>query len=219
MSSFQFKHLDKNQNWYRRGELTLAQRMPQVLSIQPTFLQILTWNDSGESTYIGNVWPESMPAAYSNNFDHTGWQILLAPFISAYKSGATNVSEIVPLNGTDIAGSFWYRTLLTSATCASDPLGKPVNWETAEDVVNVAVLLSEAASGATINVYSGSCLIGSRIGVRGLNAWSMPGLKVGAVAVEVIGSDGSVLSSARSIMDVAADAAVCHYNYQVVALK
>jgi glucan endo-1,3-alpha-glucosidase len=35
IAALQFKHLDGYDNWYRRGELTLAQRIPQILSLQP----------------------------------------------------------------------------------------------------------------------------------------------------------------------------------------
>ena len=89
LSSLQFKHIDGGQNWYRRGELNLPTRIEQVLELQPDFVEIITWNDSGESHYIGNCWPEAIsgaPAiqAYSNGFDHTAWQDVLAPFISAY---------------------------------------------------------------------------------------------------------------------------------------
>lgn len=224
MSSFQFKHLDPSQNWYRRGELTLAQRIPQALSLQPHFLQIQTWNDAGESSYIGNIWPDAIVGsachAYTDNFDHSGWQVLLTPFIAAYKAGARDTSAVVPLNGAKAAGVFWYRTILTTATCASDPIGKPSNWSSAEDVVNVAVLLSSTAVGAKVNVYSGGVLIGSRTGTKGLNAWSIPCLKIGSVSVEVMLNDGSAaLVSGNGKMSVAADAAVCNYNYQVMALK
>jgi glucan endo-1,3-alpha-glucosidase len=224
MSSFQFKHLDPSQNWYRRGELTLAERIPQVLSLQPSFLQIQTWNDAGESSYIGNIWPDAIVGAachaYTDNFDHSGWQALLTPFIAAYKAGAKDINGVVPLNGAKAAGAFWYRTILTTATCASDPLGKPSNWSNAQDVVNVAILLSSAAVGAKINVYSGGVLIGSRVGVKGLNAWSIPGLKTGSVSVEVMPNYGPIaLVSGTGRMNVAADAAVCNYNYQVMALK
>lgn len=109
---------------------------------------------------------------------------------------------------------------MTTATCASDPLGKPSNWSNAEDAVNVAVLLSGAAVGAKVNVYSGGVLIGSQVGVEGLNAWSIPGLNTGTVKVEVLPKTGSTaLISGTGSMDVAADAAICNYNYQVMALK
>jgi len=223
MSSFQFKHLDAWQNWYRRGELTLTERIPHVLNIQPHFLEIQTWNDAGESSYIGNVWPDTIGpecAAYTDNFDHSGWQAILTPFIAAYKTGAKAIKDVVPLNGRAVAGVFWYRTILKTTTCSSDPLGKPRNWQIADDVVNVAILLSEAAVGAKVNVYSGGVLIGSETGAQGLNSWSIPGLRVGAVRVEVMPKTGTgVLLSGTGSMDVTADSAICNYNYQVKKLS
>ncbi|CAF3955942.1 unnamed protein product, partial [Adineta steineri] len=35
ISPVQFKHMDHNQNWYRRGELNYATRIRQVLSLAP----------------------------------------------------------------------------------------------------------------------------------------------------------------------------------------
>lgn len=195
------------------------------MSLQPDFVEFLTWNDGGESSYIGNVWPDAIQGSpchsYIDNFDHSGWgNNLIAPFITAYKAGSKNVADIVPSNGKNASGVFWHRTILTTATCASDPLGKPQGWNNAEDVVNVAVLLSSSAVGATINVYSGGSKIGSKVGVKGLNAWSVSGLKVGNVKVEVLAkAGGNALLSTTGGKNVAADAAVCNYNYDVVALK
>lgn len=223
MSNIQFKHLDSTQNWYRRGELNIAQRMAQVLAAQPNMLEFQTWNDGGESSYIGNVWDyaiEGSPAhGYIDGFSHAGWQNILAPFISAFKAGAADASAVVPLNGAAATGAFWYHPILTTATCASDSLGKPSGWNNAEDVVNVAVLLSVEAAGATVNVYSGGDIIGSVIGGRGLSSWSIAGLKTSTVKVEVIQrGGGSTLLSASGGMDVAADAAICNFNEYVVGL-
>jgi glucan endo-1,3-alpha-glucosidase len=192
--------------------------------VKPDFVEFLTWNDGCESSYIGNVWPDAITGSpahtYIDNFDHSGWGQLIAPFITAYKAGKSNVADIVPPNGAEAAGVFWHRTILTTATCASDPIGKPGGWNNAEDVVNVAVILSGAAAGSTVNVYSGGSRVGSMIGVKGLNAWSVSGLKVGAVKVEVLPkSGGSTLLSKTGKTNVAADAAVCNYNYQVVGLN
>jgi len=204
--------------------LDLALRIPQILSLKPSFLQLQTWNDAGESNYIGNIWPDAISGspchAYTDGFDHSGWQKLITPFISAFKGGATSITSVLPLNGAKAAGVFWYRTILTTATCASDSMGKPSGWSNAEDVVNVAIMLSSAAVGYKINVYSGGTLIATRTGVKGLNSLSIGGLRVGAVKVEVIPKTGSAaVVSGTSTMNVAADAAVCNYNYQVVALQ
>ncbi|MCJ1398832.1 hypothetical protein MMC11_002033 [Xylographa trunciseda] len=78
-------------NWLWRGDNLWHDRWEQVLEIQPEIVEILTWNDYGESHYIG-------PLHASNNFPpgseqyaaanpHDAWRDLLPYYIAAYKSG------------------------------------------------------------------------------------------------------------------------------------
>ncbi|RPD67031.1 glycoside hydrolase [Lentinus tigrinus ALCF2SS1-7] len=219
LSSLQFKHIDGGQNWYRRGELNLPQRIGQVLEVQPDFVEIITWNDSGESHYIGNCWPEAIagaPAiqAYSNGFDHTAWQAVLAPFINAYKNGAKSISAVTPFG--EFAGAFWYRTLLASASCSGDSLGRPDGAENAQDLINIAVLLPANTSGVTMNVYSGGNLVATLPTTAGLNIAAVD-IKTGSQKVDLVDSAGSIMGSGSSTVDVAADTSgVCNFNYQVI---
>lgn len=52
-SPLQFKHMDSSDNWYRRGEANLENRFGEVLKLQPDMLELQTWNDAGESHYMG----------------------------------------------------------------------------------------------------------------------------------------------------------------------
>lgn len=118
VSPLQFKHLDKSNNWYRRGEQNLEKRFGQVLSMQPDFIELITWNDAGESHYMGNSWPEPLSTSnigdYTKDYDHTGyWQILPA-FIKAYKRGDATTAGMVPTNGKTVQGTFWHHTLLSA---------------------------------------------------------------------------------------------------------
>jgi len=151
-----------------------------------------------------------------DGFDHKAWGTeLVAPFIKAYHSGATTVAALTPARSAKVSGVIWYRTILTSATCASDPLGKPRGWSNAEDNVSLAVIL--AAAGAKIYIYSGTKLISARTGVKGLNYWSVGGLKVGTVRAEVVLN--GVTMNASGGKQVTADAAICNFNYQVIGFK
>ncbi|KZF21197.1 glycoside hydrolase family 71 protein, partial [Xylona heveae TC161] len=223
ISSVQFKHIDSNQNWYLRGELALAERMPQILADGPDFVEILTWNDSGESHYIGNAWPEAIAGtpipAYTDGYDHSGWQHLIPPFIQAVKCGVTDTSDMLPLNGLAVTGAFWYRPLLGSATCPDDSLGKPSGWQNTEDSVLVALFSAEA--GNTVNVYSNGALIGSYKTVQGLNKWDVGGIRVGtAPKVTVLSADGNnTLTTQSGSVAVQADTnGTCNFNYQVLGL-
>ncbi|KAI0636141.1 glycoside hydrolase [Trametes polyzona] len=219
LSSVQFKHIDPGQNWYRRGELNLPLRIGQVLALQPDFVEIITWNDAGESHYIGNCWPEaisSAPAiqAYSNGYDHTHWQDVLAPFIVAYKNGKRSLSDVTPFGA--FAGAFWYRPLLKTASCSSDGLGKPSGWQNAQDEIDIAMLLPASSSGATLRVYSGGSLVATIPTKPGLNMASVP-IRTGPQRVELVAANGSILGAGSSTQDVVADTSgVCNFNYQVV---
>ncbi|OKL58258.1 hypothetical protein UA08_06459 [Talaromyces atroroseus] len=219
LSSFQFKYLGSGQDWYRIGEDNLPQRMGQILNLQPDFVEVLTWNDAGESHYVGDFWAEQIAGtdegAYADGFDHKGWLQIITPFIDAYKSGATELSQITPPDSTPV-GTLWYRTLLTTASCSSSIS----NYESALDAVNFAVILP--SDGYTINVYSNSELIGSYAGVTGLNYNSVPGLQVGSGQyIQVLDSASNVVASATGTKDVAAEStsSVCNWNYEVVGLS
>ncbi|PCH06976.1 Glycoside hydrolase, family 71 [Penicillium occitanis (nom. inval.)] len=228
LSTFQFKHLDTSDNWYRRGESNLYARMGQILSLKPDLVEVITWNDPGEGHYIGNFWNESLGDTniyeYAGGFDHTGWQQVISPFITAYKNGASAVSGITASSN---VGVMWYRTLLTTASCSDDPIGLPTAHENAQDAINYAIVLSDSGSDYTINVYSNNELIGAAAGVTGLNGGSVLGLVAGSadtqrVEVVEVSSDGATTTilAATGTKDVVAETSgICNYNYEVVPMS
>ena len=146
-SPLQFKHMDSTNNWYRRGEANLENRFAEVLQLQPDMLEMQTWNDAGESHYMGNNWPENVDGAgnipyYSDGFDHTGYWQILASFIQAWQRGDTSTANMYPTNGAAAQGTFWHHPLLVGADCSADPLPKPASIaSTAEDIITVSRLL------------------------------------------------------------------------------
>ncbi|KAH8685139.1 glycosyl hydrolase family 71-domain-containing protein [Ilyonectria robusta] len=87
VSPLQFKHMDVTHNWYRRGEDNLQFRLGQVLELQPDMIELQTWNDAGESHYMGNIWSEATGGdaipAYTDGYNHTGYWEILPSFIQA----------------------------------------------------------------------------------------------------------------------------------------
>ncbi|KAJ5137789.1 hypothetical protein N7526_004022 [Penicillium atrosanguineum] len=219
LSSYQFKYLGSGQDWYRIGEINLPQRMGQILELQPDFVEVITWNDAGESHYVGDFWQEQIAGStigdYADGFDHKGWLQIITPFIKAYKAGATSLSQITPPS-TKPVGSLWYRTLLTSASCSSSI----ANYQSARDAVNFAVILP--STGYTIKVYSNNKLIGSFVGQKGLNYNSVLGLAVGGgQMLQVVDSSNNIVASATGTKNVLSQStnATCNWNYEVVGLS
>jgi glucan endo-1,3-alpha-glucosidase len=232
LSSLQYKHLDSGTNYYRVGEVNLPQRMTEILdlgktsgTVAPDFVEVITWNDAGESHYIGNLWAEGIPAdelAYANQtgWPHSGWQPLITSFIDAYKNGDDS-SAMAPPSGSAAVGAMWYRTIWMNATCASDPYGKPTGWQAAQDAVNFAVVVAAGQTGLSIRVTSGGTILQTIPVSPGLNYGSVPGLQLGTQKVELINSSGSAILTANSAIDVTADTTtgICNFNYQVAALQ
>ncbi|KAI0833775.1 glycoside hydrolase [Trametes gibbosa] len=222
LSSFQFKHIDANQNFYRLGGLNLAQRIGQVLELQPDFVEIITWNDSGESHFVGNIFPEPIagsPAiqAYADGFDHTAWQNVLAPFIVAYKNSKTSAADVVPFGA--FAGAFWYRPLLLTAQCPNDSLGKPDGAQNAVDELSFAVLLPADSSGVTVRVLSGGTVTATLPTTPGLNAATVP-IRLGSQRVELVAADGNIIGAGVGTKDVVGETdGVCNFNYEVANIS
>ncbi|KAI9679625.1 MAG: hypothetical protein M1829_001587 [Trizodia sp. TS-e1964] len=94
-------------NWVWRGDDLWYDRWQQVISLQPALVEIITWNDFGESHYIGPIRPQGVvPGAdYVAGRPHEAWLNELRLFIYAYKTGTdTNHAYI------DINLVYWYRT-------------------------------------------------------------------------------------------------------------
>ncbi|KAH8674285.1 putative glucan endo-1,3-alpha-glucosidase agn1 precursor [Xylariales sp. PMI_506] len=225
LSSLQYKHWE-GYNWYRAGEVNLPQRMTEILAMDPLpdFVEVLTWNDAGESHYIGTLWSEGLTddiLAYSNetSWPHEGWQPLVTSFTTAYRYGLT-ASGMRPPNGTDMIGTMWYRTIMADATCADDPYGPPDGAGAGKDAVNWAIVLEDGITDATAQVWSGGVLIGKKALSAGLNYDSTPGMNTGIQYVEVVDADYNILMSAQGAINVQDDTTgICNFNYQVAQLS
>ena len=136
--------------WYERWEqiLDLAQRSPNL-----RYLEIVTWNDYGESHYVGpsdNGHSDDGSGVYTNNMPHLALLEFARPYIQAFKSGSSRPA----VNGDKLV--YWYRpTLKSVASCdGTDAVGsRPNGWEIVGDTVFVATFSS---SGGSITVKSGS---------------------------------------------------------------
>jgi len=207
ISTFQYKH---NQwgNWVRNGEMTLPLRIQQVVDIKPQFVEILTWNDEGEGHYVGQPWPDSNPVpGQTLSYDHTPWLELYAAMIRSYKYGV----PLGPAPGNQVQGAFWYRQIFKYYQC-NDPAGPPANLGASSDSLNVALVLSQAA---TVTVRSGGSTTSFQ-GQPGLNHWQVP-LGVGVQSVTV----GSYTSTGGKVVygDCSGTGQVYNFNYQVVGVQ
>ncbi|PYI12923.1 mutanase [Aspergillus violaceofuscus CBS 115571] len=92
-----------DKNWLWKGDSLWFDRWQELLGLDPMpeFVEIISWNDYGESHYIGPIYEKSMaafdigdaPFNYALNFPHDGWRDVLPFLIDLYKTGKADVTE------------------------------------------------------------------------------------------------------------------------------
>jgi len=108
--------------WVWRGDDIWYRRWEQVLQILPEFVEIVTWNDFGESHYIGPIVEAGIPSAsnadarpYVNGYPHQAWLETLSYQIAAYKHAYNSANAAPSVSSGNEKIVYWYRTSPASA--------------------------------------------------------------------------------------------------------
>ena len=144
-------------NWIYKSEALLPKRWEEIMELNPDLVEIITWNDYGESHYIGPI-DGAFPAGsevWTVGYEHTAWLQLIKYYIQAYKNGG------YPSIQKDQV-FFWYRPHSKNAQ-RNDGVPRPNNADWAEDTVVVHALLTHDAqiqvqiggSSQTLNANAG----------------------------------------------------------------
>jgi len=205
-------------NYIYQCETLFFDRWQQILQFQPQLVEIITWNDWGESHYIGTIDTDTrdLPANSTNyvnsQFPHVKLQWLLPYFIQSFKNGAP------PAVTQDIV-VYWHRPYLKSSTAYADPYGVPQVYlqdednsgltpaQALSDSVFVVTILTSAAqlqvnSGGQTNTYNVPA---------GANIVKAP-MNTGTQQVTLV--RGSTVCSDTSPVNVGTNPAT--YNYNIV---
>ena len=149
-----FKQLSADMNWAQaQDDGIFVDRWLSLLSLKPDFIEIITWNDWSESSYIGP--PDSAPAGTTDVYwadkQHCAFRNISKPLIKAFKAGQTTVT----VEEADEGVYFFYRIQPAAAQGTNDPLPLPTDAENLKDEVFVITLLSAPA---TVTLTSGSAM-------------------------------------------------------------
>ncbi|KAF1351430.1 glycosyl hydrolase family 71 protein [Delphinella strobiligena] len=188
-------------NWLWHTDELWPLRWEQVFKYNPTFIELLTWNDWGESHYLGPLPPyvadiPSEAVWYSEYIPHNAWLNDLPYYIAKYKNdGAEPAASSYTPHIT-----FWYR-LNPKSACSDDgtTCNSASNGQTtypATDCATDAVFFSIfTPSTATVNVsIGGTAQTAQTADSAGLFHGSFPlDGNTGAVVISANLSDGSTL--------------------------
>ncbi|KAL0951577.1 hypothetical protein HGRIS_008259 [Hohenbuehelia grisea] len=130
-----------NKNWIYRGDDWLfAQRWEELIANRNRvdIAEVITWNDYGESHYIGPIaGAQPMSQAWVNGFDHQGWLDLNQYYLTAYKTGS------YPAITKDRV--FLWARLYPAAANAPDSVPKPDHADWTQDFLWAVVLMTAPA--------------------------------------------------------------------------
>ncbi|KAK0110183.1 hypothetical protein ONS95_002834 [Cadophora gregata] len=105
VSPWFFRSANGGNRWVWRGDDSWADRWAQVISFAPTFVQIISWNDFGESHYVGPVRSANeIPAGsgiYVDGQSHESWLDFLPYYIAKYKGSSFTITRDQM--------QYWYR--------------------------------------------------------------------------------------------------------------
>jgi glucan endo-1,3-alpha-glucosidase len=149
-----------SKSWVWRGDDMWHTRWDQIADVQPDMVQIVTWNDYGESHYIGPIVDSGIPQdvagnadarPYVNGMPHDNWRDLLPYYIARFKGNSSGLTV------TNEKLQYWYRLTPGAAgnpngvTGGNGPTYPPA--EVVQDHVFVTALVNAPA---TIWVQIGS---------------------------------------------------------------
>lgn len=209
-----------SKNFVFPSDLLWFTRWNDVLAQSPQFIEIITWNDYGESHYIG---PLSSPhsddgaSKWVNDMPHDGFRDLAKPYIAAFKAGADSVDSYI----TDDQIVYWYRPTPSDVECESTDNtmaagsnssgnyyhGRPNGYEVMQDEVFVVTLLTADASlsvtsGGTTKTFDAKA---------GANSFSVP-MGVGQQKFSLTRDSQTVLSG-TSLKDIQGECICGIYNF------
>lgn len=145
-----FKRFNADNNWsHAQDDAIFIDRWQHLLQLKPDLIEIVTWNDWGESSYVGPADTSGLsPASYWDTLDHAGFLKMSSIFIKAFKAGQTSV--IVDPADEDVFA--FYRLQPASTLGTMDTLPLPLDAQYLKDDVFVVSFL---ATGANITLTTG----------------------------------------------------------------
>ncbi|KAF9046563.1 glycoside hydrolase [Panaeolus papilionaceus] len=174
-----------NKNFvYLSDQHLYSKRWESIIDARDNFdiIQVLSWNDYGESHYIGPIkgdQPKSQ--AWTDGMDHTGWLELTGYYAAAFKTGQFPTVDKDKL-------FMWSRPHPAKAS-APDPVPQPTNYELFEDTVWAVVM---ATAPSTVNLATSATNTKSFEVPAGVSKLAMP-ISAGGIMKGNIVRDGKVV--------------------------
>lgn len=148
-----FKRFSADMNWaHKQDDGIWIHKWLHLLKLKPDFIEIVTWNDWGESSYIGPANPAAKDedgGCYWSSYDHSAFLKMTKMFTKAFHAGKSSV--VVEEDEEDVF--MFYRTQPALTNGVNKALPVPDDAEYLKDNIYVVSFLNASA---TITLESGS---------------------------------------------------------------
>ncbi|KAJ7697830.1 glycosyl hydrolase family 71-domain-containing protein [Mycena rosella] len=185
VSMWFFTHLSDKNRILRSDDWLLNSRWEQLIAMRNTltFVEMVTWNDFGESDYFGPVRIDQ-PAGttWADGYPHTAWFDMSQYYIQAFKSG------VYPAITTDVI-YYWARPHTHDAIISGDG-AQPDGWDWTQDYLWAAAFCSSAC---TVTLKCGTSTATFANQPAGVNKLKIP-LAAGKITVSMIKNGQTVIS-------------------------
>ncbi|GAA5904931.1 uncharacterized protein JCM6883_004912 [Sporobolomyces salmoneus] len=209
-------HQVKNNNYVMKGgNWLLATHYRDLIELgdrAPDHIELITFNDWGESTYFSPVRDRANQphetvdtAVYANEeHDHLPFLWLSAYYSHWFKTGTA------PKITSDVI-FWWYRGQQTQAAPPNDPLEQPAGWQTLTDTTWVVVLVPEDSKASEVVITSGGKDVETQKVSPGVNLVRGE-FQVGKQSISLRDSSGKTLISGTGV-DITDSPEWWDYNY------
>ncbi|KNZ61115.1 hypothetical protein VP01_144g3 [Puccinia sorghi] len=170
LSAMFYKHLSASQNGnylYPTKSWFLVEKYLNLISLKPDFIELLSWNDYGESHYLKDPRPSAnLPmetissATYVDQMPHEPLLDLISHFNKWYKSGTCP-----PIKRSK--AYVWYRPHPKEMVFDSDLLPIPDGATAVEDKIYITILVSSTTMLQYIKIESGNRLYHANLEAHG----------------------------------------------------
>ncbi|QRV75654.1 alpha-1,3-glucanase [Ceratobasidium sp. AG-Ba] len=195
-----------NNRYFRGDNFEYRARWQRLIQNRDSlpFVEVATWNDYGESHYIGPLTGSPPKGAnyITPNNDHQAWADYTAYYATWWKNGAA------PSITADKV-YMWARPQPKSAAiCSNDGIGAVNNANWADDLLFVSVFLTSTAQ---VNCHSGTNTSGAKTLNAGVNELTVP-LAAGGVGCIVTRNGATVINYAPTEFTYTTSPSVCNMN-------
>lgn len=210
-----------SKNWLWRGDSLWFDRWQQLWALstvgaeqwpgEPEYIQIISWNDYGESHYIGPLNDKAYvafdedhgkaPFNYVEGMPHDGWRHLLPFMIDMWKNGVATATEEAVVS--------WYRLAPGRACDSGGTTGNTAQqvqtevtpWSLAQDkifyaAISTSVLSPRITIGDSVQIGNWDSVPDGSLGYVGIYYGSVDfDGHTGDVKIELISSGGDVVAT------------------------